>query len=490
MKRYRKSGYSTNKTYTPPPVRFIMDNPDDAFANGWYRNIDGDLVRTRAKPQPKPIHRDIFDPRKKWARDQRFDRPKPESRGKIPSYPRGKNHIWLGANVALAGAYFATVGRKKALLSLVPYAVPQARLAQALIEAMLLLGLTYNFGGVGEPEFPPSGTSTAVCGLNLGGTVYGAASNCVIPLQPVTNRGVVTEWNNPFNPPGQKYGYQVFYHQNITADVLPGIDYAEACGKYAWATGDVSLGDTDIDAFRVNSPKVFPIIPLNNQILGQLVSLMPNFQPLLGAGITPEPIAYKDVPYRQPVPDIIGEYQFQTGYGEPATPPPNTTPEIVPPISATIRPHNTRNRSRSSWDNAPNVIRKHPSGNHLLKKPGRGTKEKKGKARGIIAGVLKIRNALTEVNDVLDSILKSMPGKPKGWQNWTEHEKAQYIYRYANEIDVPEAARNLVLDNLVVDRVIGGVHGKISKSIDAAAGGRAPIGSKALINRAWWHFNK
>jgi len=192
--------------------------------------------------------------------------------------------------------------------------------------------------------------------------------------------------------------------------------------------------------------------------------------------------------------------------------PPFAAPELTPPIPWRLAPQRARlaqederlpvmqpSRQYNLWSIALST----PSedGNNNFKppryhdavapseRPNRPDKERKLKARPIVQGALKVIGTVTEGADLVDAIYDALPERfrPR-WKN-TNHvkrkltykEKLQALYDHWDQVDLPEAVKNIVV-NQIEDYFYGKV-GKIGGEISRAHGHHYGGGVNSVMKR-------
>lgn len=112
-----------------------------------------------------------------------------------------------------------------------------------------------------------------------------------------------------------------------------------------------------------------------------------------------------------------------------------------------------------------------PQQRHRPQRPGERTQERKGKVRQGFVVALKTGYAATEANDFIEALFDgvSIPGMkklPPAFKNTPEGlnslEKAQWMFKHWQEIDMTQALLNLAA-NQVIDLAVGTIGGRADK---------------------------
>lgn len=176
---------------------------------------------------------------------------------------------------------------------------------------------------------------------------------------------------------------------------------------------------------------------------------------------TPHPfhVPWRIAPYVQPDPWASPTEQSQRGYAwyplqdpfiDPLQPKiaPNPKPDEValeyPPIIFELTPVGSR----------PVPATGRAGKYHSRRPPDRGEREKKVGAGGVLATFGRYVLQLTELNDLLEALIEAMPRELRPSDNATLYDKAQAVYDHMDDIDVADAIRNLI-ENQIEDTIIG-----------------------------------
>jgi len=193
-------------------------------------------------------------------------------------------------------------------------------------------------------------------------------------------------------------------------------------------------------------------------------SLAPLFVPETVPPKSPQPypmhIPYRILPHLRPNPWASPTEQTQRGYWvypyrdpdfdpiQPETyprPKPDEVPLVQKPLVYDITPYGAYARSLSG----------RAGKYHKRTPPSRNEKEKKSRASKFVAGFGMAYLAFTEALDVIGALWKAMPdSKPHGLNPF---EKARYIASHMEQLDMAEAVKNLV-ENQIEDAIIGNLN--------------------------------
>lgn len=222
-------------------------------------------------------------------------------------------------------------------------------------------------------------------------------------------------------------------------------------------------GDTSSDPnapFPVTDP--VPSMPIPKSPVPEPAPLLPSIDPealpIQKPFPTPQPIPYPMLPLVRPNPWRHPQQQRRSGYRvprpiyDPLFPdrdiplPPQQVPYVAPPVAV---------------GSSPEVAAEPLPVAHTLGKPKSGDKESKVKLEWA-GGVLRIANTVTEGLDVIDAIYDALPSQFKPRYNGTRfvlrnptpQQKLAALYEHWEEVDLPEAFRNLTY-NEMQDRFFG-----------------------------------
>lgn len=193
-----------------------------------------------------------------------------------------------------------------------------------------------------------------------------------------------------------------------------------------------------------------------------------------------------------PIPGSPGDTTVTYGFGGFTGTRPTTWPPIVTPIPGNpplnpprpVDPPLNPPRPRP-WNPArpgvrpvarghPRVIARSRSVAHRNQPPGRNVKERKAKARTLVARMARVAFSVTEGLDIVDALWDALPKEvrnkvPKtgitgptarhpGVKYWSPQDKLQALYRHIDELDLEEAIKNLI-KNHIEDEVYGRLSG-------------------------------
>lgn len=203
-----------------------------------------------------------------------------------------------------------------------------------------------------------------------------------------------------------------------------------------------------------------PILP------NLLPQFFPEVLPIGNYAPMPVMVPYRDIPASHELP----KYWPNAPYIEH---PPS------PVWSPGLKPYQVPIISRVEWPPVPAS-----SSPHNRLPPGRGTKERKVRVRGIPSSMYAVREVLsgfTEAFDFLEALYRAIPDKKKprykntkfAWKAPPYQVMADHVYKHLSDIDVPQAIQN-VLTNELQDQIIGRLSRGARKSYTDVTG--SPVG--------------
>lgn len=183
------------------------------------------------------------------------------------------------------------------------------------------------------------------------------------------------------------------------------------------------------------------VVPLPQPMADLIYTIDPASTPVVRPQSVPAPIPYALIPRMRTNPWRYEQYQRQAGYRVGEVPAPaGTLPLAAPMVGIATSP-------------AVAAKAQPLTKFHYLRRPPKGTKERKIRTKGYLA-VTALLNTATEAVDAVEAVYRALPRNLRPRSKQSPQAMLRLLYEHWDKVDVVQAGQNLILEELQ-DRVYG-----------------------------------